>query len=322
MREVCFRTGSGLTFTVLPDRGLDIGGADYRGVGLAWRSRTGWVKPEFYEPEANGFLRSFAGGLMVTCGLSQVGAANVDDGIALGLHGRISNTPARNVQTRAEWIDDEYVLSCAGTVRETEALGTALELTRLTGTSLGSSAVAITDTIENIGFEPAPLMILYHFNIGYPLVSKGAEVLIPDSRIRPRDEGSDGTGRYPRLIEEPVIGAGEVVWYHDRFVQSASVTAAVMNTNTDGLGPAAFYVRYDTSTLPHLVVWRHPRAGINALGIEPATCEVEGRRAERTKGTVRYLDPGERLKVSLEWGVVTGRAALERLRAECGARSA
>ncbi len=32
MRQLSFRTGSGLSFAVLPDRGMDFAGADYRGV--------------------------------------------------------------------------------------------------------------------------------------------------------------------------------------------------------------------------------------------------------------------------------------------------
>ena len=36
-----FRTGSGLNFTVLPNRGLDISYADYQGIPLCWRSGTG-----------------------------------------------------------------------------------------------------------------------------------------------------------------------------------------------------------------------------------------------------------------------------------------
>jgi len=36
------RTGSGLTFSVLLDRGMDIGPAAYKGLPLAWVSPTGW----------------------------------------------------------------------------------------------------------------------------------------------------------------------------------------------------------------------------------------------------------------------------------------
>ncbi|MCK4417277.1 MAG: DUF4432 family protein, partial [Candidatus Latescibacteria bacterium] len=38
IEAVEFRTGSGLNFTVLPGRGMDISFAEYRGTPLCWRS--------------------------------------------------------------------------------------------------------------------------------------------------------------------------------------------------------------------------------------------------------------------------------------------
>lgn len=59
VRAADVRTGGGLNFTVLLDRGMDIGQAEYRGVPLAWVSATGPVAPAFYEPHGTGWLRTF-----------------------------------------------------------------------------------------------------------------------------------------------------------------------------------------------------------------------------------------------------------------------
>ena len=40
VRALRFRTGGGLSFDVLCDRGMDLGAAEYRGAPLAWLSRT------------------------------------------------------------------------------------------------------------------------------------------------------------------------------------------------------------------------------------------------------------------------------------------
>jgi hypothetical protein len=82
-------TGSGLDFDVLPDRALDISACCYKGIPLAWASPTGAVHPAFYEPGGLGWLRSFQGGLLVTCGLDQFGPPCSDAGEELGLHGRV-----------------------------------------------------------------------------------------------------------------------------------------------------------------------------------------------------------------------------------------
>src|SRR5690242_20158665 len=45
VRALEFRTGSGLNFDVLVDRAMDIGSAEYRGVGFGWQSATGFRHP-------------------------------------------------------------------------------------------------------------------------------------------------------------------------------------------------------------------------------------------------------------------------------------
>src|SRR5579862_409557 len=82
-------TGSGLEYTVLASRGLDISSAHYCGRSLAWRSATSDQHPAYFEAEERGWLRSFYGGLVLTCGLTWMGAHCTDEGRPLGLHGRV-----------------------------------------------------------------------------------------------------------------------------------------------------------------------------------------------------------------------------------------
>src|SRR5438270_8027346 len=103
------RTGSGLAFSVLPGRGMDIGFAEFRGMPLCWRSPTGEIAAPFYEPEGEGWLRGFSGGLMVTCGLSTAGWPSVDQGQVLPIHGRASYLQARKVYVDGQWEDDAIV---------------------------------------------------------------------------------------------------------------------------------------------------------------------------------------------------------------------
>jgi hypothetical protein len=67
-------TGSGLRFQANADRALDLSYCEFQGLPLAWRSPAGDVHPSYYEPEGLGWLRSFAGGLLTTCGLDQFGS--------------------------------------------------------------------------------------------------------------------------------------------------------------------------------------------------------------------------------------------------------
>jgi hypothetical protein len=77
--------------TVLLDRGMDIGPASYGGTGFV--SPTVSPTPRYYEPHGAGWLHTFGGGLMVGCGLTNVGNASEDDGESLGVHGRCRCCP-------------------------------------------------------------------------------------------------------------------------------------------------------------------------------------------------------------------------------------
>ena len=94
------RPGAGLEFDVHPDRALDIGAATFDGVPLAWLSSTGISAPSRYEHEGPGWLRTFGGGLLTTCGLDSFGPpADDEDGVA-GMHGRIGTVPAHLTDQR------------------------------------------------------------------------------------------------------------------------------------------------------------------------------------------------------------------------------
>src|ERR1700760_4525079 len=63
IRMLEFRTGSGLRFTALVDRALDIADCEYRGQAIGWHAPTGFRHPGLHEVEGEGGLgwaRSFS----------------------------------------------------------------------------------------------------------------------------------------------------------------------------------------------------------------------------------------------------------------------
>ena len=92
VEQIQVRTGSGLTYDILPDRGMDISLTAFAGVPLSWQAPNGDAHPAYYDDRGENWLRSATGGLLMTCGMRQVGNPNVDEGEELGLHGRMHHT--------------------------------------------------------------------------------------------------------------------------------------------------------------------------------------------------------------------------------------
>lgn len=301
-----FRTGSGLNFTVLANRGLDISYADFKGIPLCWRSGTGDVAAAHYEPNGLGWLRGFYGGLLTTCGMTQAGAPNVDEDEELGLHGRASYIPAKNVWVDTRWEGDRYILWAQGKVTETKALGEHLCRTRRIWTELGSNKIHIEDIVENLGYQDCPLMYLFHINIGFPILADGSELLAPSSQITPRDEhAKDNLSKY-NCGEPPTVDFTEQVYYHqmepdvDNHIRVALVNRS-FNENK-GIGIA---VRYHKTQFPHFVQWKLCGQGAYVMGLEPSNCRVDGRVSERERGSLQHIEPGGRRHYEVEISVLT-----------------
>jgi hypothetical protein len=309
VRLIEARTGTGFRFNVLPSRGMDISFAEYKGIPLSWRSCTGDVSPAFYEPDGDGWHRIFYGGMVITCGLTNVGAACQDQGEELGRHGRISATPAECVYADGQWEGDEYNLIIHGRMRLASFWGENLIMTRRIHSQMGQSSFKIIDEVENHGFRSEPLMFLYHVNIGFPLLSEESVILIPSKKTVPMD-ASVKAEAYAKL-HTPLPEAQSQVFYHETASDpDGSVPVALINEKLS-LG---LCIRYNRNQLKNLVQWKMLGQGAYVLGIEPANCHVEGRAAERARGTLEFLPPGGKKQFTLELGVLDSEAELRECR--------
>jgi hypothetical protein len=306
--------GDGLRFTVLADRCLDIPRFEFRGVPLVWCSRDGIVAPTYYDARGSEWLHSFAGGLFTTCGLRQVGQPCVDEGEELGLHGRIANTPAEDVTVSETWDGDNYVLSVSGTMRETKIFSEDLRLTRTITTRMGERSLALHDRVRNLGSASSPFMLLYHVNIGFPVLDEHARLVVADRAVQPKDDLSRA-----HLAECKTYGPPDPRWLEQNFWHDVQpdtegrCAAAIVNDHLDlpfgrGLGLA---IRWRRDQLWNLVHWKQLGEGDYVTAIEPANCHTLGRCAERDRGTLEYLAPGEVRDFEVTFSVLVGADELQ-----------
>jgi hypothetical protein len=298
------RTAAGLEFSVLPEKGLDVFEAAYLGKSLAWHSPAGVVHPASYDFRGVQWLKTFAGGLVTTCGSSSAGLPSEDQGEEFGLHGAFSNTPAEQVNCFEEWQDDELLLTISGSVRESSVFGPNLLTRRTIQTSLAGRSISLTDRVENQGYEPTPLMKIYHCNFGFPLLTDHSRIYCRSKNVAGRNDFASRHIESWSVFEPPTKGIEERVYFHDMAPdQHGNVRVVLVSDDARNF---AVQMDYNSATLPRFVEWKMTGEGHFVLGLEPANCGLAGRKAERDANTLHFLEPGQQEEFSLQLRVLDG----------------
>lgn len=295
MRGVDVWTGSGLRFTFWPDRALDIGPAWFKDKPIAWL-HPGLGAPAHFEHGGLGWLRTFGGGLLTTCGLIHIGSPDEYLGQSHGLHGRIAHIPAKNVRIWEEWQDEDYLLIVEGEIRQAVLFGENLLLSRRYETSLDSQKLTLKDTVINEGSQPTPHSLLYHCNFGFPLVSPASRLIIEDRDVVPRTPAAAGGLDHHTSFEVPQPGYEEQVFFHyPRISPDGFAEARLINPDLS-LG---FRLRWLAETMPVLTQWKMMGQGEYICGLEPATHALAPYEALKKQDLPRVLAPGESVEYEL-----------------------
>jgi Domain of unknown function (DUF4432) len=303
----CVRLRSGaIELEVVVDRALDLAQATVGGVPVAWISPTGLAAPGLALPTGWEPFRTFFGGLLTTCGLEHTLGPADDDAThfrypgrsthSFPLHGRLSVTPGRLLGYGIDW--ERECVFCRGDVRQAHVFGESLTLEREVRIGLGGTTIAVDDVVRNDGFAPTPHMILYHVNLGWPLLGERAEVVagVGEPRVAtPEAEGADW-----RRVEGPSFPAEEQVWEHTPRADAGGFgRAAIVNADIGDGRPLGVELAWSHATLPRLFQWRVMSDQNYVIGLEPGNAPIEGRAGAREQGTLVVLAPGEERRTSL-----------------------
>lgn len=304
IRMLEFRSGSGLRFTVLVDRAMDIADLEHNGRAIGWHSPSGFRHPGLHDYEGEGglgWMRSFSG-LMVTCGLDHILFMNEvptpeyvygpRQSASHSLHGRIGTIPARLTGYGEAWEGDRCTLWAEGVVSQGTVFGEHLELHRRIEIDVGSNDIHLSDRVVNRGFYATPHMYCYHINIGHPVLEEGARYLAPvrDVVWAAHEESYHAQGVGYRSLPGPQQGFHEQVWQHDMSADGAGRVPVALVNDRLGLG---FMVTTRKDQFPCMYEWQNLQEGQYALGIEPSTNHVLGNAAARERGELIRLNHGD-----------------------------
>lgn len=288
VRAVTVNNGSGLSFTVLPDRAMDICECCYNGRNLCYKTPVGITAPQYFDERGDEWMRGFGAGFFVTCGLDNIGSSCVDSGEPVPTHGRISNTPAENF--KVEYSEDGLCATLVGTMNQSVMFRSQQTLTRRITCKHGENTIYVSDTVRNGQARPAPLMLLYHFNMGYPLLSEDARLILPSASRRGRTPLANSELNLYGTFIPPVYGYIERCYYHDNTPDSDGlVTAGMVNPKTN----LSVRITYNKEQLPFFVQWKMMGTNEYVCGLEPCNSTIEGRADSRARGTLYTMNPGE-----------------------------
>lgn len=322
IRMLEFRSGTGLRFTVLVDKAMDIADCEYRGQAIGWHSPAGFRHPGLHEYEGEGglgWLRSFSG-LMMTCGLDHI--LFMDEApaeqyvyaprrsVKHSLHGRVSTIPAQLTGYGERWSGDDCTLWAEGIINQGTVFGEHLQLCRRIEIDVGSNDIQLSDRVVNRGFYRTPHMLCYHLNLGYPLLDEGSRYVAPirDVVWAGHEQTYQQQGVGYRRLPAPQQGFHEQVWQHEMGADgSGEVPVALINDRLD-LG---FCVTTRKQEFPCQFNWQNLQAGQYAVGIEPATHHVLGNTAARERGEMIWLEHGDERCYHTRLSVLPDRASID-----------
>lgn len=303
MHFICVRNGKGLEAWISVDRAGDISRISVDGKNMGFFSPCGYVAPQYYDKEGLGFLKSFTAGFITTCGLTQVGSPCEDDGEVLPLHGTVSHIPA----TVCVMDEDKDGITIKLKLIDSIIFGKKLELCRVYRFSYNENSFEMTDTVNNIGDRQSPYMIMYHCNMGYPLLTENSIVKIPFDSQTPRDDHAAKFMDSALIPEIPQEQYQERCYYYD--VKSTDDIAKVGIYSTDF--NVGMVMAYDKKGLDCFTQWKMMGVNDYVMGLEPGNCNSDGRDVTRAKGIMKSLNSGESGTTTLKFSFVNDKTEFE-----------
>ncbi len=285
MKFLMVRNGLGLEAWISLDRAADVSRISFKGENMGYFAPCGYVAPQYYDNVGAGFLKSFTAGFFTTCGLTAVGSPCVDEGEELPLHGNLSHIPSRLKSIE----ESEEGLKITLIIEDCSLFGVKFVMERVYDFSYCQNNFTVSDTVTNISDKQSPYMILYHCNMGYPLLSEKSEVKIPNKSFVSRNEHAQEFIDSALQMELPQAEYEECCYYYDVLEKNGFAKVGIYNPQIE----KGLVMSYDKQALPCFIEWKMMGKKDYVLGLEPGNCTADGRDVLRKNGTLKFLNPNQ-----------------------------
>ena len=245
-----------LRFMLNESKALDVMQMWHKGENISFISKNGFTKREIP------FMRRFEGGMIYTCGLDDVGGRE-----GYELHGNFHNSPANVITCDC----NEDGITIIAEVLDTQLFGKNLVMRRTITTKILSDEVDICDTLINKGTKAEEYALLYHVNVGYPMLDEGTTITSDAISVTPRNDWSAQNIDDRTVRKAPVDNQMETCY----FVVNKTPKIVVENKKIN----KTFTLTYSDQTLPYFVQWNGGASGDYALGTEVSTTLLDDKFA-------------------------------------------
>lgn len=253
-----------LSLTLLESMALDIFDLSYAGNNMGFISKNGLVSRNLANTHAYDFSKSFGGGFLYTCGLDNIGKPEGDK----LLHGGFSSIPALITKEQMLIENDKIVLEVEGGICDAALFSKDIEVVR--NYKIYNNKIILTDKVINRAFIDQDIIMLYHFNLGYPMLDTCTRFSANISSTECRTENCV-LEKY-NIMNEPIDKCFEEVFIHS--VDEDTANVEVENTKLK----QKIRFSYGTKILKYLMEWKSMQSGDFVLGIEPATSHLDNKR--------------------------------------------
>ena len=302
-RALHVRNAAGLSVTFVTDRALDASELVFRGHPLTWHGPGNAVPALDSDPEVGAFERTFFGGLVTTCGMEAFGPPGEDRWGDWPQHGHFNRLCARDVRYTVRWDEPVPVIEVCGTILQFRMFGESLRVQRTWRVGVYENSITLHDRVTNDGGRREPHMLLYHCNIGFPMLDDATFWTIDAASTEPRDAVAEAALGVWNRGAPPQPQFAEQVFVHQPSADEAGWATATA-TNPRLAGGTSLSIGFRPIELPALFSWRMLGYGTYVMAAEPANCpNVHGRIAAERDGSLPMLEPGETRDYTLRFSV-------------------
>ena len=253
-----------LSFTLLESMALDIFDLSYAGNNMSFISKNGLVSRNLANTHTYDFSKYFGGGFLFTCGLDNIGKP---DGDKL-FHGGFSSIPALITKEQMLIENNKIVLEVEGKIFDTALFSKDIEVVR--NYKIYNNKIILTDKVINRDFLNQDIIMLYHFNLGYPMLDSCTRFSANISGTKCRTENC--VLENYNIMNEPIDKCFEEVFIHS--VDGDIANVVVDNTKLK----QKIKFSYSTEYLKYLIEWKSMQSRDYVLGIEPATSHLDNKQ--------------------------------------------